>query len=83
MSQIIIINCILINLNFLSFFPSLSIAPPLLVSSFQSDFEKQRQKTEFVDDGTEKMLNSNKKWFILIILGFGWLTYKSLFAQKK
>jgi hypothetical protein len=62
---------------------SLALTNPIYLGSLQEDFNEQRKKTEFVDDNMEKMLNRNKKWFILMILGLTWLAYKSLFSSRQ
>jgi len=52
-------------------------------NSWTQQFERARQETEFLDDNTEKMLNNNKKWFILMGVIFIGMVYKSLFIPPE
>lgn len=45
--------------------------------------KEARKKTELLDDGTEKMLSRNKKWFFFALLLFVWIAYKSLTIKHK
>ena len=50
--------------------------------SWTEKFEQKRKETEFLDDETEKLLNRNKKWLILMFILFLWMIYKSLWSSK-
>jgi hypothetical protein len=52
-------------------------------NSWTQQFERARQETEFLDDNAEKMLNNNKKWFILMGVIFIGMVYKSLFIPPE
>ncbi|BAU63953.1 hypothetical protein STA3757_13220 [Stanieria sp. NIES-3757] len=82
MVQIIIITIAVTQFNFLPSALFLTVTKSSIINSLQKDFDEERKKTEFVDDDTEKMLNKHKKWFVLMIVGFSWLTYKSLFSSQ-
>ncbi|GAB4224536.1 MAG: hypothetical protein Kow0049_00020 [Stanieria sp.] len=82
MVQIIIITIVVTQFNFLPSALSFTVTKSSIINSLQKDFDEERKKTEFVDDETEKMLNKHKKWFVLMIVGFSWLTYKSLFSSQ-
>ena len=51
--------------------------------SLSEQFTEARKKTEFIDDGTEIMLNRNKKWFLLGIIFFVLLAFQSLINYRK
>ncbi|AFZ36732.1 hypothetical protein Sta7437_3225 [Stanieria cyanosphaera PCC 7437] len=82
MEQIIIIAIAVVNLNIPRYTLLLTTTAPSTFRSLQTNLTEQRKTKEFIDDGTEKMLNRHKKLLILIIIGFGWLTYKSLFSSQ-
>jgi hypothetical protein len=82
MVQIIIITIAVTQFNFLPSALFLTVTKSSIINSLQKDFDEERKKTEFVDDDTEKMLNKHKKWFVLMIVGFSWLTYKSLYSSQ-
>ena len=51
--------------------------------SLSEKFSEAREKTEFVDDSMEILLNRHKKWFILAIILFLLLAFQSLFNYRK
>lgn len=51
--------------------------------SLSEQFSESRKKTEYLDDRTETMLNRNKKWFVLGIIGFILLGFQSLINYRK
>lgn len=51
--------------------------------SLSEQFTEAREKTEFLDDRTETMLNRNKKWFLLVIILFVLLGFQSLMNYRK
>ena len=51
--------------------------------SLSEQFSEAREKTEFIDDKTETMLNRNKKWFLLGIVFFVLLAFQSLINYRK
>ena len=52
-------------------------------SSFSQKLAQAREKTELIDDQTEKMLNRHKKWFLLGVIVFLWLGFQSLINYSK
>ena len=52
-------------------------------SSFSEQLTEVRKQTELMDDSTEKMLNRNKKWFVLGIIIFLCLAFQSLINYRQ
>ena len=61
---------------------SRTITPKIIIVSWQEKFEQKRRETEFLDDGTEQLLNRHKKWLLLMSVIFVWMIYKSLWSSK-
>lgn len=59
----------------------------LITANFLVELEKKikeaQRKTELLDDGTERILLRNKKWFFLVILLFIVTAYKSITLKNK
>ena len=57
--------------------------PSKKTKSLSDKFSLAREKTEFIDDETEKMLNRHKKWFFLGLIVFVMLAFQSLINYRQ
>ncbi len=54
-----------------------------ILRNLEEKFKKAQEKTELLDDGTEKILYRHKNWFLLFLILFIIIAYKSLTLDNK